>query len=158
MSLLCNLAREIVSFAIATISFIFSIFAVDDQTHFNNIPSCIFFRVICPETGRQTIRFSLRRNRWLCLTGKPAHKADSVKATRILRQWTLSPDYSEEVNSPIDTVFSLFNRFRIADKYSPVNATLGNYGLPFYQISFFDRITDPDKFLYTHLLPFHVRS
>jgi hypothetical protein len=80
-------------------------------------------------------------------------KQDSVKRKRILRQWTLSPDYSEEVNSPIDTVFSLCNRFRIADRYSPVNATLGNYGLPFYQINFFDRITDPDKFLYSYYNP-----
>jgi hypothetical protein len=86
-------------------------------------------------------------------TRSSAHKADTAKH-RILRQFTLSPDYAEEVNSPIDTVFSLFNRYRIADKYSPVNATLGNYGLPFYQISFFDRVTDPDKFLYTTFYPF----
>jgi hypothetical protein len=76
------------------------------------------------------------------------HKQDSIKKPRILKEWTLSADYSEEVNIPIDTVFSLSNRFKIADKYSPVNASLGNYGLPFYQLSFFDRITDPDKFLY----------
>ena len=31
--------------------------------------------------------------------------------------------------------------------------TLGNYGLPFYQLSFFDRITDPDKFLYAYFYP-----
>jgi hypothetical protein len=83
----------------------------------------------------------------------PAHKADTLKAKRILRQWTLSPDYAEEVNTPIDTVFSLFHRYRFADKYSPVNATLGNYGLPFYQINFFDRVTDPDKFLYSNYYP-----
>ncbi len=83
-----------------------------------------------------------------------AQKRDSLKSIRILRQWNLSSDFSEEVASPIDTVFSLFNRFRIADKYSPVNATLGNYGLPFYQINFFDRITDPDKFLYSTFYPF----
>lgn len=83
-----------------------------------------------------------------------AQKTDSLKKKRILRQWGLSSDFSGEVNIPIDTVFSLFNRFRIADKYSPVNATLGNYGLPFYQINFFDRITDPDKFLYSAYYPF----
>ena len=70
-----------------------------------------------------------------------------------MREWTLSPDYSEEVNIPIDTVFSLSNRVKIADKYSPVNATLGNYGLPFYQLSFFDRVTDPEKFLYAYYYP-----
>jgi hypothetical protein len=81
-------------------------------------------------------------------------KPDTLKAKRILRQWNLSSDFAEEVDSPIDTVFSLCNRFRFADKYSPVNATLGNYGLPFYQINFFDRITDPDKFLYSTFYPF----
>ncbi len=86
-----------------------------------------------------------------------AHKADTVKTKRILRQWNLAHDFAAEVDSPIDTVFSLCNRFRIADKYSPVNAMLGNYGLPFYQIDFFDRITDPDKFLYSTYYPFmHV--
>jgi hypothetical protein len=81
------------------------------------------------------------------------HKQDSIKKPRILREWTLSDDYSEEVKLPIDTVFSLSNRFKLADKFSPVNATLGNYGLPFYQLSFFDRITDPDKYLYKSYYP-----
>jgi hypothetical protein len=84
-----------------------------------------------------------------------AQKGDSlkVKKPRTLKEWTLSADYSEEVNVPFDTVFSLCNRFKRADSYSPVNATLGNYGLPFYQLSFFDRITDPDKFLYSYYYP-----
>jgi len=73
---------------------------------------------------------------------------------RIMRQWTLSPDFTEEVSMPIDTVFSLCHRYRISDKYSPLNAYPGNYGLPFYQISFFDRIQDPDMFLYAHYYPF----
>ena len=55
---------------------------------------------------------------------------------------------------PLDTLFSLFHRTRKADRFSPVNATLGNYGLPFYQISFFDRVSDPDKFLYSAYYPF----
>jgi hypothetical protein len=89
-------------------------------------------------------------------SGLNAQKQDTLKP-RILKQWHLSSDFSEEVIIPFDTVFSLFNRFRIADRYSSVNATLGNYGLPFYQISFFDRITDPDKFLYSSYFPFmHV--
>ena len=81
------------------------------------------------------------------------HKQDTIKKPRILKEWTLSSDYTEEVSLPIDTVFSLSNRFRAADKYSPVNASLGNYGLPSYQLSFFDRITDPDKFLYAYYYP-----
>ncbi len=81
-----------------------------------------------------------------------AQDQDTIKR-RILKQWSLSGDFSEETPIPFDTVFSLFNRYRRADAYSPVNATLGNYGLPFYQINFFDRITDPDKFLYSNYYP-----
>jgi hypothetical protein len=86
-------------------------------------------------------------------TGIYAQKADSVKAPRVMKQWTLSPDYSEEVSVPLDTAFSLFNRYRASDRYSPFNAYLGNYGLPFYQINFFDRVTDPDKFLVSNYYP-----
>ena len=87
-------------------------------------------------------------------SGLFAQKPDTINKPTIIKEWTLSSDFSEEVNIPFDTVFSLFNRYRIADKYSSVNATLGNYGLPFYQINFFDRITDPDKFLYSSYYPF----
>jgi len=73
---------------------------------------------------------------------------------RMVKQFVLSSDYADEVTIPFDTVFSLFHRHRIADKYSPLNATLGNYGLPFYQINFFDRVFDPDKFLYAYYYPF----
>ena len=86
-------------------------------------------------------------------SGVYAQKQDTLK-TRTLKQWNLSADYSEEENIPFDTVFSLFNRFKITDLYSPVNASPGNYGLPFYQINFFDRVTDPDKFLYDSYYPF----
>ncbi len=94
------------------------------------------------------------------LPSKPkTRKKEPEKKPRILREWTLSKDYSEEVDIPIDTVFSLSNRFKIADKYSPVNASLGNYGLPTYQLSFFDRVTDPEKFLYAYYYPFmHLPS
>lgn len=77
---------------------------------------------------------------------------DSVKK-KILKQWNLSADLTEEVVIPFDTTFSLFNRYRLTDRYSPVNAGLGNYGLPFYQINFFDRISHPDKFLYSSYFP-----
>jgi hypothetical protein len=79
-------------------------------------------------------------------------KQDTLKP-KILKQWRLSSDFTEEVVIPFDTVFSLFNQYRLADKYSPLNATLGGYGLPFYQINFFDRVTDPDKFLYSNYYP-----
>jgi hypothetical protein len=87
-------------------------------------------------------------------SGLFAQKQDSVKRPRVLKQWKLSDDFSEEVSIPFDTIFSLFNRFKITDIYSPVNANLGNYGLPLYPISFFDRVTDPDKFLYSSYYPF----
>lgn len=79
-------------------------------------------------------------------------KQDTAKH-RTIAQWKLSSDFTEEVPIPFDTVFSLFNRYRLADRYSPVNATLGNYGLPFYQINFFDRVSDPDKFLFSYYYP-----
>jgi hypothetical protein len=72
---------------------------------------------------------------------------------RTLREWTLSSDFTEEVSLPVDTIFSLFHRFRVSDKYSPINAYPGNYGLPFYQINFFDRIQDPDMYLYKYYYP-----
>jgi len=70
------------------------------------------------------------------------------------RQWTLSPDFTTEIAVPLDTTFSLFNRYRVADEYSDFNAYTGNYGLPLYQINFFDREWKPDRFLYAHYMPF----
>jgi hypothetical protein len=81
-----------------------------------------------------------------------AQKQDTLKP-KILKEWNLSSDFTEEVIIPFDTVFSLFNRYRLADKYSPLNTTLGSFGLPFYQINFFDRVTDPDKFLFSYYYP-----
>src|SRR5664280_535584 len=103
--------------------------------------------VIPAKTGTQNQDSSLKAKY------SSTHKTDTIRKPRILRQWTLSQDYSEEIPIQIDTVFSLTDRFKLADKYSPINATLGNYGLPFYQLSFFDRITDPDKFLYAYYYP-----
>ncbi len=80
--------------------------------------------------------------------------SDTVRRPRILRNYKLSHDFSEEIPLPVDTIFTLSQRYRRSDKYSPVNAMLGNYGLPLYQINYFDRITDPDKFPYTWYYPF----
>lgn len=79
---------------------------------------------------------------------------EKTSDSRIIKQWNLSRDFTEEQIIPFDTVFSLFHPYRTTDRYSNMNATLGSYGLPFYQINFFDRITDPDKFLYSSLYPF----
>lgn len=82
-----------------------------------------------------------------------AQKQDTIKPV-LKRQWTLSSDYAEEITVPVDTAFSLFHRHKLADKFSPLNVSLGNYGLPLYQINFFDRITNPDMFLYSNYYPF----
>jgi hypothetical protein len=82
-----------------------------------------------------------------------AQKQDTIKPI-LKRQWTLSSDYAEEITVPVDTAFSLFHRHKLADKFSPLNVSLGNYGLPLYQINFFDRITNPDMFLYSNYYPF----
>ena len=81
---------------------------------------------------------------------EPEDDLEVRDTVRILRQWSLSRDFTEEVPIEFDTTFSLFNRYRIIDLYSPVNAQLGNYGLPYYPVNFFDRISDPDKFLYAN--------
>ena len=90
----------------------------------------------------------------LCSSGLFAQKQDSVKQPRIIKEYNLSSDYTEELTIPFDTVFSLFHRYRLTDRYSIFNATLGNYGLPFYQMNFFDRISDPDQFLYSSYYPY----
>ncbi len=69
-------------------------------------------------------------------------------------QWTLSADYTTEEIVPLDTAFSLFHRYRITDKYSDFSAYTGNYGLPLYEINFFDREWKPDRFLYAYYEPF----
>ena len=89
----------------------------------------------------------------LSWAGLSAQKEVTPKQ-KTIREWTLSSDYTDEVTLPFDTVFSLFHRYRISDRFSSMNATLGNYGLPFYQLNFFDRITDPDKYLYSNYYPF----
>jgi hypothetical protein len=82
-----------------------------------------------------------------------AQKQDTLKPV-VKRQWTLSSDYAEEISFPVDTAFSLFHRHKLTDKFSPFNAYPGNYGLPLYQINFFDRNTNPDIFLYSNYYPF----
>mgnify|MGYP001161942056 CR=1 FL=1 len=82
-----------------------------------------------------------------------ASDADT-STTRVTRQWTLSSDYTSEIALPLDTAFTLFQRYRITDRYSDFNAYPGNYGLPLYQINFFDREWQPDKYLYYWYKPF----
>jgi hypothetical protein len=73
---------------------------------------------------------------------------------RVTRQWTLTEDYTGEIPLPLDTAFSMFQRYRVTDRYSDFTAYPGNYGLPLYQINFFDREWKPDKYLYSYYEPF----
>ncbi|HVN56886.1 MAG TPA: putative porin [Bacteroidales bacterium] len=82
-----------------------------------------------------------------------AQKADTTRH-HVTRQWKLSDDYTEEVPVSLDTAFSLFHRYRLAERNSWFNAYPGNYGQPLYQVNFFDRINDPDRYLYRYLYPF----
>jgi hypothetical protein len=82
-----------------------------------------------------------------------AQKQDTIKPI-LKRQWALSSDFAEEITVPVDTSFSLFHRHKMVDKFSPLNVSLGNSGLPVYQINFFDRITNPDMFLYNSYYPY----
>lgn len=86
-------------------------------------------------------------------TGSPVTGQDSAFISGT-RQWTLSPDFTTENTVPLDTAFSLFNRYRVTDRISDFNAYTGNYGLPLYEINFFDREWMPDRFLYAHYTPF----
>ena len=78
---------------------------------------------------------------------------------RILTMSVLTKDFTEEIIVPFDTLFYLPHRYKIANDFSTFNASLGNYGLPFYQINFFDRVNDPDRFLYSYYYPLmHLSS
>ncbi|HEX2919839.1 MAG TPA: putative porin [Bacteroidales bacterium] len=112
---------------------------------------CLFIAVILILSGQIFAQDTIQPGR---KKGKPVSSYDTAKAPRILREWTLTSDFSEEEALVVDTLFNLSHRVGIADKFSPVNATLGNYGLPFYQVNFFDRVNDPDKFLYKYYYPF----
>jgi len=88
-----------------------------------------------------------------CIGLSAQKKDDKAPKKKIIRQYTLTSDFSEEQIIPFDTVFSMSHRYRLTDRYSSMNATLGNYGLPFYQLNYFDRVTDPDKYLYSYYYP-----
>lgn len=90
---------------------------------------------------------------WLSCTCIVNGQHQDTTGSRTITRWKLSSDFTEEIALPFDTVFSLFNRFRLADQYSPINVTLGSYGLPFYQVNFFDRVNDPDSYLYIYYYP-----
>jgi hypothetical protein len=91
---------------------------------------------------------------FLSVTGFLSAQTADTTRHHTTRQWALSDDFTEEVPVALDTASSLYHRNRLTDKYSWFSAYTGNYGQPLYQFNFFDRITDPDKFLYRYLYPF----
>lgn len=90
----------------------------------------------------------------LCMVFHSNAQVGDTAGVRKPLQWTLTDDYTTETSTDPDTAFSLFHRYRKTDKFSPFNAFTGNYGQPLYQVNFFDRITDPSRFLYRHYYPF----
>lgn len=86
----------------------------------------------------------------------PDTTAKKVKpvSQRLTRQWTLSADYTDEIPLAIDTAFSQFHHSRKTDKVSDFNIYPGNYGQPVYQLNFFDRVWQPDQYLYRYYKPY----
>lgn len=80
--------------------------------------------------------------------------AEAQSVDRTIRQYGLAKDFTSTVAIDIDTTFMLAHRVRKTDRYSAFNAYPGNYGLPLYQIDFFDRTRNPDHFLYQYYYPF----
>lgn len=148
------------------------LYAQEQDTLKRNLPDTI--RVIEPDSAKMdvsdSLRMDLRDSVRMDLSDslrmdlqdtsrmdpsdlrRTARVADTLP--KILRNYTLSRDFSEEINLPVDTIFNMSQRYRRADKYSPLNAMLGNYGLPTYQLNFFDRPYDQESYLYRHYYPF----
>lgn len=80
--------------------------------------------------------------------------AGAQTTVRKIDQFRLGSDFTEIVHGEPDTLFSLYHRYRRTDRYSPFNAYAGNYGLPVYQIGYFDRIRSHDSYLYQFYYPF----
>ncbi|HNX66755.1 MAG TPA: putative porin [Bacteroidales bacterium] len=88
---------------------------------------------------------------------RPLHsqmKADTTKKPKIIRRWTLSSDYTNEIPLDIDTAFDEFHHYRKTDKVSAFNIYPGNYGLAVYQLNYFDRDWSPDDYLYSYYKPY----
>ncbi|MEA1885616.1 MAG: putative porin [Bacteroidota bacterium] len=80
---------------------------------------------------------------------KIPEKADTV--SHITKQYKLNETYTEIVYVPLDTVVNKFHRHKKTEKISPFFQTLGNYGLPYVEMNFFDRPVDPEYFIYRHV-------
>ncbi len=81
--------------------------------------------------------------------GSIREKDDSV--THVSRQYRLNDTYTEIIDIPLDTLVDTFHRYKKTEEISPFFQGLGNYGLPYVEIDFFDRPVDPEYFIYRHL-------
>ena len=88
----------------------------------------------------------------LALQAKP--DTAKTKKPKIIKEWTLSSDFTSEIPVEIDTTFEEFYRYRKTDKLSDFNFYPGNYGQPLYQLNFFDRDMVPDDFLFSYYKPY----
>jgi len=81
--------------------------------------------------------------------GKIPEKADSV--THVTRQFKLDETFTEIIDVALDTLVNTFHRYKKTEEISPFFQNLGNYGLPYIEVDFFDRPVDPEYFIYRHL-------
>jgi hypothetical protein len=81
--------------------------------------------------------------------GEIPEKADSVP--HATKQYKLNDIYTEIINVPLDTVINTFHRYKKTEDISPFFQNLGNYGLPYVELDFFERPVDPEYFIYRHL-------
>lgn len=81
--------------------------------------------------------------------GQSSAGTDSVR--HVTRQYKLNETYTALVDVPLDTLINTFHRYRRTEEISPFFQELGNYGLPYTEIDFFDRPFNPDVFIYRHL-------
>lgn len=81
--------------------------------------------------------------------GNIREKDDTV--THVSRQYKLNDTFTETIDIPLDTLVDTFHRYKKTEEISPFFQNLGNYGLPYVEIDFFDRPVDPEFFIYRHL-------
>lgn len=81
--------------------------------------------------------------------GNIREKDDTV--THVSRQYKLNDTFTETIDIPLDTLVDTFHRYKKTEGISPFFQSLGNYGLPYVEIDFFDRPVDPEYFIYRHL-------
>jgi len=83
------------------------------------------------------------------IKGGLPESADTL--THETKQYKLNETYTDLIYVPLDTLVGTFHRYKKTEEVSPFFQSLGNYGLPYVEIDFFDRPVDPEYFIYRHL-------